>query len=238
MKSQWHSANWRQITSLSILCLTILGFIAYFAIVKMVQSDAALESLQSPRSVFSSKPTFAQGEWAFPLHRELKDYGVIAENNLFRPLGWKREDPLPDIPTVIPEPIAEIPPAPPPTYALVLTGIVKNGADWIAVVEDREQDEGAFFRRGETLKDAQVQDIMSEYITLVRDGTTIQLALGESIEYGIDGRVRFDTTGTAKMLEPADETRASSETEANSGDDGGQSFLERMRERRRKELDQ
>ena len=115
---------------------------------------------------------------------------------------------------------------------------MKNGADWIAVVEDREQDEGAFFRRGETLKDAQVQDIMSEYITLVRDGTTIQLALGESIEYGIDGRVRFDTTGTAKMLEPADKTRAPSETEANSGDDGGQSFLERMRERRRKELDQ
>ena len=240
MRNQWRSENWRQIASLSILCLTILGFIAYSVIVKMVQSDAALESLQSPRSVSSSKSTFSQGEWTFPLHRELTDYEVIAENNLFRPLGWKREDPPPATPTVIPEPIPETPPAPPPTYALVLTGIVKNGADWIAVIEDREQDEGAFFRRGETLKDAQVGDIMSEYITLVRGETTVQLALGESIEYGIDGRVRFDTTGTSKMPEPADKTDTSPDTEADSGDDGDgeKSLLERMRERRRKELDQ
>ena len=238
MKNQWRSANWRRITSLSILCLTILGFIAYSVIVKMVQSDAALESLQSPRSVSSSKPTFAQGEWTFPLHRELTDYEVIAANNLFRPLGWEREDPLPATPTVIPEPIAETPPAPPPTYALVLTGIVKNGADWIAVVEDRERGEGTFLRRGETLKDAQVGDIMSEYITLARGEMTVQLALGDSIEYGIDGRVRFDTTGTAKMLESTDKTDTSSDTEANSGDDGEKSLLERMRERRRKELDQ
>ena len=238
MKNQWRSANWRRITSLSILCLTILGFIAYSVIVKMVQSDAALESLQSPRSVSSSKPTFAQGEWTFPLHRELTDYEIIAANNLFRPLGWEREDPLPATPTVIPEPIAETPPAPPPTYALVLTGIVKNGADWIAVVEDRERGEGTFLRRGETLKDAQVGDIMSEYITLARDATTVQLALGDSIEYGIDGRVLFDTTDTAKMPEPVDKPNTSSETEANSGDDGEKSLLERMRERRRKELDQ
>ena len=88
------------------------------------------------------------------------------------------------------------------------------------------------------LKDAQVQDIMSEYITLARGETTVQLALGDSIEYGIDGRVLFDTTDTAKMPEPVDKPDTSSETEANSGGDGGQSLLERMRERRRKELDQ
>lgn len=238
MKNQWRSASWRRITSLSILCITILGFIAYFIIVKMVQSDTMSESFQPPQKVSSSKPTFAQQEWTFPLHRELTDYEVIAENNLFRPLGWKREDPLPATPTVIPEPIAETPPAPPPTYALVLTGIVKNGADWIAVVEDRERGEGMFLRRGETLKDAQVQDIMSEYITLARGEMTVQLALGDSIEYGIDGRVLFDTTDTAKMPEPVDKPNTSSETEANSGDDAGQSLLERMRERRRKELGQ
>ena len=240
MKNQWHSANWRRITSLSILCVTILGFIAYFIIVKMVQSDTMSESFQPPQKVSSSKPTFAQQEWTFPLHRELTDYEVIAENNLFRPLGWQWKDPLPATPTVIPKPIAETPPAPPPTYALVLTGIVKNGVDWIAVVEDRERGEGTFLRRGETLKDAQVGDIMSEYITLARGEMTVQLALGDSIEYGIDGRVLFDTTGTAKMPEPADKTDTSSDTEADSGDDGDgeKSLLERMRERRRKELDQ
>lgn len=216
----------------------MLGFIVYFIIVKMVQSDTVPKSLQPPQRVASVNSTSLQGELTFPLSRELADYAVIAENNLFRPLGWKREDSRPIIPTVAPEPIAETPPPPPPTYALVLTGIVKNGADWIAVVEDRERNEGIFLRRGETLKDVQVEGIISEYITLTRGEMTVQLALGGSIEYGVDGRVRFHTAGTTKIVEPADKTDRSSETGADSeGDDGEKSLIERMRERRRRELD-
>ena len=225
----------KNLIALSILGIIILGFIIYLVISQMDKSDTVLKSVQLPQKVSSPKPGFSLPEQAFSPYRELKDYQIIAENNIFRPLGWKRElqsseEPAP---TVIPEPIVEIPP-PPPTYALVLTGIAKNGADWIAVVEDQKRVEGTFLRRGETLKDVHVQDIMSEHITLTRDGITLQLALGESIEYGVDGRLRFDTAGTARISKLANEASA----EADSDDDGEQSLIERMRARRQRELNQ
>lgn len=225
----------KNIISLLILSVTILGFIAYFIFLKVPQSDTVLKSFQLPQKTPSSTLFFSQSERAFPLPPELKDYEVIAENDLFRPLGWKREDQssAEPTPTVTSEPIVEIPP-PPPTYTLVLTGIAKNGSDWIAVVEDRKQDEGAFLRRGETLKDVRVQEIRSEHITLTRDDMTVQLALGESIEYGVDGRLRFDTAGSAKMSGLLNQTEKPSETQA----DSEQSLIERMRARRRRELDQ
>ena len=229
----------RKILSLLIVSVTILGFIIYFIASKMVQSDTILKSFQPPQKVPSSRPAFSESERAFPLSPELKDYAIIAENNIFRSLGWKREIQSPEEPTATAalEPIVEIPP-PPPTYTLVLTGIAKSGSDWIAVVEDRKQDEGAFLRRGEMLKDVRVQDIMSEYITLTRDKMAVELALGESIEYGVDGRVQFDTVGTAKISKLFNKTEALSETQTDSDDDGGQSLIERMRARRREELDQ
>ena len=228
----------KNIITLSILCVAILGFIIYFIFVKIVESDTVTKSLQPTERIASVKSTFPQLERTFSLSRELTDYDIIAENNIFRPLGWKRENLVPVTPAVAPEPIAETPPAPPPTYALILTGIVKDGADWIAIVEDRERNEGVFLRHGEPLKDVRVQDIMSEHITLTRDEMTVQLALGEIIEYGVDGRLRFDTAGIAKIPKPIDKTEISSETEPDSRDDDGEkSLLERMRERRRQELD-
>ncbi len=229
----------KNIISLLIVGVTILGFIIYFIISKMAQSDTILKSFQLPQKIPSSKPLFSQSERAFPLPPELNDYEVIVENDLFRPLGWNKEIQLPEEPTstVTPEPIVEIRP-PPPTYTLVLTGIAKNGSDWTAVIEDRKQNGGAFFRRGEMLKDVRVQDIMSEHITLTRGEMTVQLVLGESIEYGIDGRLRFDTAGAVKMPELPNKTGALSETQVNSDDDGEQSLIEQMRARRKKELDQ
>ena len=221
-----------------ILSVTILGFITYFILFKMVQNDTVLKVFQLPQKIPSSKPLFPQSERFFPLPPELKDYEVITENDLFRRLGWKKEIQSPEepTPTVTPKPIVEI--LPPPTYTLVLTGIAKSGSDWIAVVEDRKQDEGVFLRRGEMLKDVHIQDIMSEHITLTRGEMTVQLALGESIEYGVDGRLRLDTAGTAKILEFPNETELLSGTRGDSGVDDEQSLIERMRARRREELDQ
>ncbi len=237
MRNQWRPRKWKQIVSL--LVLAILGFTTYFIISQMAQSDTVLKFVQLPQKISSSKPLFSQSEGAFPLPPALKDYEIIAENDLFRPLGWKKEIRQPEepAPTVSPEPIVETQP-PPPTYTLVLTGIAKNGADWIAVVEDQKQDEGVFLRRGETLKDVHVQDIMSEHITLTRDEMTVQLALGESIEYGIDGRLRLDTAGAARISKLPNETSALSDTQTDGDDNGEQSLIEQMRARRREELDQ
>ena len=195
------------------------------------------------RSIYPGRGTAVHPKLIAP------NYQIIAENNLFRPLGWKKEAPPPakPAPTPAPKPIVEIPPAPPPlTYTLVLTGIVQNGSDRMAVIEDRQHNEGAFLRRGEMLKDVLVRDILAEHIKLVRGETTVQLFLGESIEYGIDGRLLFDTTGTAKMPKPTDQTNkpspppvggASLPRPSPTGGDG-QSLIERMRERRRRELNQ
>ena len=240
MKNQWRITHRSRVIFVLILGITILGIITYFTVSQIAQSDTILKSFQLPQKVLSSQPAFSLQERAFSSHRELKDFEVIAENNLFRPLGWKREIQSPEelTPTVAPEPTAELPTPPPPTYALVLTGLAKSGSDWIAVVEDSNGNEGAFLRRGETLKDVRVQEIMSEYITLVRDDTILQLALGESIEYGVDGRLRFDTAGAAKISKLSNETNAPAETEVDSSDDGEQSLIERMRARRKEELDQ
>ena len=229
----------KNIISLLIVSVTILGLIAYFILFKMAQSDTVLKVFQLPQKIPSSTPLFLQSERFFPLPPELKDYEVIAENDLFRPLGWKKEiqsleEPTP---TVTPEPIVEIL-SPPPTYTLVLTGIAKSGSDWIAVVEDRKRDEGAFLRRGEMLKDARIQDIRSEHITLASDEIIVQLALGESIKYGVDGRLRLDTAGTAKIPELPNETEVLPGTQGDSGDDGEQSLIEQMRARRKEELNQ
>ena len=83
-----------------------------------------------------------------------------------------------------------------------------------------------------------MQDIMSEHITLTRDEMTVQLTLGKSIEYGVDGRLRFDTAGTAKIPKSPNETGMLSKTQVDSDDDSEQSLIERMRARRRRELDQ
>ena len=227
----------KNIITVLVLSVTILGFITYFILFKMGQSDTGLKSFQLPQKIPSSKSLFVQSERFLPLPPELKDYEVIAENDLFRPLGWKKEIQSPEepTPTITPEPIAETP-SPPPTYTLVLTGIAKNGSDWIAVVEDRKRNEGAFLRCGEMLKDVHIQDIMSEHITLTRGGMVVQLALGESIEYGVDGRLRFDTAGTAEIPEFPNETEGLSGTQGGNGDDDEQSLIERMRARRREEL--
>jgi hypothetical protein len=229
----------KNIISLLIISVTILGFIIYLVMSQMGKDDTVLKSFQLPQKVLASNPDSSQSEWAFPLHPELSDYAVIGKNNIFRPLGWTREiqsleEPTP---TVTPEPIVQTPP-PPPTYTLVLTGIAKSGSDWIAIVEDWKQKEGVFLRRGETLKDGRIQDIRSEHITLARDEMTLQLDLGESIEYGVDGRLRFDTAGTAKISKLPNETETLSGTGTDSDDGGEQSLIERMRARRQRELNQ
>ena len=231
----------KNIISLLIVSVTILGIHHIFHYLQNGTERYGPQILSNFRKKLpSSKPAFSlsrAGLFHFP--PGLKDYEIIAENDLFRPLGWKREIQALEKPTsaVAPEPIVEIPSLP-PTYTLVLTGIAKSGSDWIAVVEDRKRDEGAFLRRGETLKDVRIQDILSEHIILTRDEMTVQLALGESIEYGEDGRLRFDTAGLTKIPELPNETEVLSGTQGDSGNDDGQSLIERMRARRQEELNQ
>lgn len=225
-------------TTIAILIILAIP-IALFAL-RSARDDSTADFVNVPPDAIPSQSVYFGRGYALPSKLVSPDYQIIAENNLFRPLGWTREVPPPIEPaaTVVPEPIIEAPPTPPPTYTLVLTGIVQNGSDWMAVIEDRQHNEGSFLQRGEMLKDVVVRDIVAEYIQLVRGEMMAQLALGESIEYGADGRVLFNTAGTAKPPKPTDQTNKPSETQMAGGGGDGQSLIERMRARRRRELNQ
>ncbi len=169
-----------------VLGISALGIIAGIFVFGSIGNDTPSDPIGSLPHAASSEPGNFRNKRFIYLHREQQGFEVIAENNLFRPLGWKKEVQLPEesAPTGIREPIDSVPPSRPATYKLILTGIAKNGAEWIAVVENRKEDDAAFLRRGDILKDALVQEIISEHITLGRGNMTVQLALGESIEYG------------------------------------------------------
>ncbi len=212
-----------------ILCVAILGLIACFVILGVVWRKAASVPIQSERRIVPSRSTASKAEAVFPINREPKNYDIIVENNLFRPLGWKRDigPPVQQNPTPISE-LVDDALSPLPTYGLALTGIVKKGPYFFAVVEDQNIRTGMFLRRGEALKDTTVQEIYPNHITLARGEMAVQLALGERIEYGTDGRVIFGTvTRQQKKLEEPSESNNTA-----------QDLIERMREKRRNELNQ
>jgi hypothetical protein len=237
-----------------ILSIVILGFIAFFFLFKFVVSHSTSETLHVEGNTRRARSIDPNRQHSLYAYQDTKDYRVIAENNLFRPLGWKKEVvrkvvlPAPK-PKIEPNPVVETPP-PPPTYTLVLTGLVQSSAEWVAIFEDKKRDEGVFLRQGENLKDTLVNEIVPERITLARGDVKIQLALGESIEYGTDGQLLFGTVTTVKksgsssgasssMSPEAQTTRtANPSPEAQTTRTANpQGLIERMRARRKKELE-
>ena len=161
-------------------------------------------------------------------------YQVIAENNLFRPLGWKKEvlkETTPKAETIFVEIRRE---RPAPTYNLSLTGIAQNGSSWIAIVEDETKKEAYFLNRSEKLKDVLVSEILAEHIILVIGEDKVQFPLGASIQYDANEHIIPNTIINQSVLLsiPKSEIR-----NPNSGEDT-QSLIEQMRARRRKELGQ
>ena len=185
-------------------------------------------STQSVRRYVPARYDVSKAGIVSPIHREPKNYDIIVENNLFRPLGWKRDVDPPVEQNLTPKPEPDVEPASPlPTYGLALTGIVKEGTHFFAVVEDQKMKMGMFLRRGDMLKDTTVQAITPNYVTLIRGEVAAQLALGESIEYGTDERVRFGSIAKRQALDTPSEA-----------DDDEQDLIERLRSRRRTELNQ
>ena len=224
----------------TVVGIAVLGIIASIVIFECCRNDKPFDPIGSLPHAASSEPGNFRNKRFIYLHREQQGFEVIAENNLFGPLGWKKEVRLPEesAPKGIPEPMVSAPPPRPTTYKLILTGIAKHGGEWIAVIENRKEDDAAFLRRGDILKDALVQEIISEHITLVRGEATVQLALGESIEYGADGRLRLDAASTAKTPKASNRTYATPERKSNSGYDGDNNRFRRMPNRSKKDRNQ
>lgn len=211
-----------------ILGVAILGSIVCLVILGVVWRNASSVPTQPERRIVPTRSTIPKTEMVYPIRRKPVNYDIIAENSLFRPLGWQRDDDLPmeQIQTTTPEHVVETP-SPSPSYGLALTGIVKKGTHFIAVIEDQKINTGMFLRRGEALKDTKIEEITPNYITLAREEMTVQLALGEGIKYGPDGRMLFGTVTKQQEVERPTES-----------DNSEQTLIERLRERRRTELNQ
>jgi len=189
-----------------------------------VKRNIASEKQVRKRKLSSRRGLSAANLTSDKLRSLQSEYQMIAENNLFRPLGWKNPPPSPP---KTENPVVEIRrERPAPTYNLSLTGIAQNGSSWIAIVEDETKKEGYFLHRGEKLKDSVVEEIFEEHIILVVGDIKTQISLGESIKYDGNGQILLNTIASriaAPKIEKSEDT---------------QSLIEQMRARRRKELGQ
>lgn len=208
--------------------------------VRYILSYSAEE--QDPRTSRKVTPTGSIDTRTFSslsgmqLDRPLSDYQVVIENDLLKPLGWQKTIAMPPLP----EPIVrrrtrQAPPA--PASNLVFTGIVRLGAESIALIEDISIGEAYFLREGDKLKDYLVQAIAEENITLVSENSEFMLDLGSKARYSSNGQILTseltDEQAIEDLAKGADEKTASS-------DEGSVnlSVIEQMKARRRKELGQ
>ena len=90
-------------------------------------------------------------------------YRVIIENNLFRPLGWRR-------------------PNRDPEYALVATWIGTKGTVAKALVMERKSNQLHYVARGEKVGDAIVQNIAADQVSLKASDDIVTLK-AESMEF-------------------------------------------------------
>ena len=195
------------------------------------QSSFVKRNIMPDRDIKKRKPSSrSENKQAPDKPRSLwTEYQVIAENNLFRPLGWRKEIVKKTTPTKTV--VVEIPrERPAPTYNLSLTGIAQNGSEWIAILEDETLKEGYFLHCGDKLKDSLVSEIFEEHIVLVVGDAKAQFSLGESIQYNTNGQLLLNTIANQSTLP--------SLLTPNSGEDAQKSLIERMKARRRKELSQ
>lgn len=150
-----------------------------------------------------------------------KNYQVIVEDNLFRPLGWEKEVIEKDKPRrksfveIPPVAVPQERPKPDPStgsghaYNLTLTGIAQNGSEWVAILEDPTRNEGHFLHLGEKFKNSLISEISPEHIILAQgnvqaqlfvlsyaDATDVASELNKA--FSSSARSTFDTTGSTR----------------------------------------
>jgi len=170
------------------------------------------------------------------LDRPLSDYQVIVENDLLKPLGWYKiveTAPTPSRPMVR----REIPRDPPkPLNYLMLTGITYLSEEPMALIEDVSGGESYYLRKGEKLKDYVVADIEEENIVLVNGNSKFTATLGMRTYYNANGGLL--TTGATESQFAESPLEESSEgSDSLGGDATNLSLIERMRARRRSQLE-
>jgi hypothetical protein len=131
-----------------------------------------------------------------------------------------------------PRPSAE--PASPTTFQLRLTGIVREGGNPVAVLEERGTGRGLLVQSGLGLGEVSVAEVSTSALVVMAGGTRNQIELGASLSLPLDLRTRLvalKPAGTRTTV-----TTGSSGATVEISEEARQSVLERLRARRRASL--
>jgi len=116
------------------------------------------------------------------------------------------------------------------SVGLVLTGIGQRGAEWVAFLEDSGAGKTVRASTGQALEGGQVVSVTLDGIEYEREGARRRIVIGQSLTSGATTR---PTSG------PTTRPAATTQDAANeSGDAATDSVLERLRQRRARELKQ
>jgi hypothetical protein len=141
-------------------------------------------------------------------------YEILVERNIF-----SRERGRPD-----PVVRREQPAAPPPERFLLLTGVVKQGEEWTAFLEDARTGSIKKLHVGDPVLGGRVAAITMDSIDYEKDGGVARVAMGGNLEGGSSTR----SSGPATSSTTSAPTRAAEPSD----------ILERLRQRRQRELGQ
>jgi hypothetical protein len=184
----------------------------------------------------SSRNNTTDNRLVFNVGPAERSYGMVAESTLFRPLGWQKTVVQEEVAAVAPRMAQEAPLVRKPSYpALTLTGIVQNGAERLAIIEDGAINKGYFLSQGEKIKDFEISEILSDHVLLANGSQSTSFSLGDSIHYDPGGRILLDVI--ADQTEYRGSIQKSPQQQGSTESEGEQmSLIERLRARRRKEL--
>ena len=182
------------------------------------------------------KPGITLSSNSAQLGGSFSDYQMVVENSLFRPLGWQKTVEIPSLP----EPVVqrERPyERPKPPNHLILTGITYLAHEPMSLIEDISRGEAYFLRAGDKLKNHVVEAITEENIILVNGNSRITAALGTKTYYDAVGELL--AAGLAESQTTGSIMENSNEEPAPLGEGTADlSIIERMRARRKRELEQ
>ena len=142
-------------------------------------------------------------------------YEVLVERNIFSRQRGRRDRAAEGIVTPAP---------PPPERSVVLTGVVKQGEECTAFLEDARTGTVSKVRVGDSVLEGRVAAITMDSIDYEKDGRVAHVAMGGNLEGG----------GSARSAGAASSTTTSAPTGTAEPSD----ILERLRQRRQRELGQ
>lgn len=156
--------------------------------------------------------------------RSWERYKVIVERNIFLP---ERSRPVQRLQAPVIERRVE--------PEVFLVGIARQGDEYIAVVEDRRARTTSRYKVGEETPQGRIAAITIDHVVFEKNEGATEVNVGARLASvspaGVQAEQTVEEAGSGSSAEAADQARPS---DASGGDAG--SILERMRQRRQREL--